>query len=88
MYYTPSIFVVDVDTVTMIISQQMIFLDLLYDTVATTVQVPQDKLDSITELIKDWLTKLSATKAELQSLIGKLAFVCACISPSPIFMQH
>ena len=66
----------------------MLFLGLFYDTLKMSIEVPQDKLDSITLLVRVWLNTSSATKTALQSLIGKLAFVCACISPGRIFMQR
>ena len=53
-----------------------------------TIEVPPDKLESICALLDKWLVLPRATKSELQSLIGKLAFVCACISPGRIFIQR
>ena len=69
-------------------STRMPFLGLVYDTVKMSIEVPQDKLDSVTSLVRRWLSTPSATKTELQSLIGKLVFVCACVSPGRIFMQR
>ena len=69
-------------------STRMPFLGLVYDTLKMSIEVPQDKLDSITLLVRVWLNTSSATKTALQSLIGKLAFVSACISPGRIFMQR
>ena len=69
-------------------STRMPFLGLVYDTIKMSIEVPQDKLDSITLLVHRWLNTPSATKTELQSLIGKLAFICACISPGRVFMQR
>ena len=60
---------------------RMIFLGLIYDTIAITVSVPDDKLVDI------WLLKSTVTITELQSLIGKLSYVCSCIRPGHIFMQ-
>ena len=53
-----------------------------------SIEVPQEKLDNITRLVRAWLNSSSATKTALQSLIGKLAFISACISPGRIFMQR
>lgn len=66
----------------------MPFLGLVCDTLKMSVEVPQDKLDTITLLVRVWLQTSSATKTALQSLIGKLAFVSACISSGRIFMQR
>ena len=62
-------------------STRMPFVGLVYDTLKMSFEVPQDKLDSITLLVRFWLNTSSATKTTLQSLISKLAFVSACISP-------
>lgn len=66
----------------------MPFLGLVYDTVKMSIELPQDKLDSITLLVGTWMNTSSATKTTLQSLIGKLAFVSTCNSPGHIFMQR
>jgi len=69
-------------------STHMPFLGLVCDTLKVFIEVPQDKLDSINLLVHVWLNTSGATKTALQSLIGKLAFVSACISPGRIFMQR
>ena len=69
-------------------STLMRFLGLIYDTLKMSIEVPQDKLESITMLVCVWLNTSSARKTALQSLISKLAFVSACISPGLIFMQR
>lgn len=69
-------------------STRMIFLGLIYDTVAMTMEVPDDKLARASELIRHWLSSPRSTKSDLQSLIGKLSYICACISPGKIFMQR
>ena len=53
-----------------------------------SIELPQHKLDGITLLICVWLNTSSATKTMLQSLVRKLTFVSACISPGRIFMQR
>lgn len=69
-------------------STRMVFLGLIYDTVNMTLEVPEDKLLRATELIRHWLSSPRATKSDLQSLIGKLSYICACISPGKIFMRR
>ena len=69
-------------------STRMVFLGLTYDTVYLTAEVPQDKLHTMSELICHWLTPSPFSKSDLQSLIGKVSYICACISPSHIFMQR
>ena len=71
-------------------STRMAFLGLVYDTstLKMSIEVTQDKLDSITLLVRVWLNTSSATKTALKSLIGKLAFFSASISPGRIFMHR
>ena len=44
----------------------MPFLDLVYDTLKMSIEVPQDKLDNITLLVHAWLNSSSATKTVFQ----------------------
>ena len=67
---------------------RMVFLGLLYDTVEMSVRVPEDKLSEIVSLTKLWSSMHTATIKDLQSLLGKLSYVCACIRPGRIFMQR
>ena len=69
-------------------STRMVFLGLTYDTVTLTIAVPPDKLQDTADLIRAWLAAPRSTKSDLQSLIGKLSYLCACISPGRIFMQR
>ena len=49
---------------------------------------PDRLLELQTDLLPKWLTKKSATKTELQSLIGKLAFVSKCVRPGRLFLTR
>ena len=69
-------------------STRMVFLGLIYDTVKMSIEVPPDKLHNTFDLIRHWLTGPQSTKSDLQSLIGKLSHIYACISPGRIFMQR
>ena len=69
-------------------STRMVFLDLIYDTVTTTLEVPDNKLSRASALIRHWLSSPHTTQSDLQSLIGKLCYICACISPGKLFMQR
>ena len=70
-------------------STQVTCLGVLFDTINFTMSVTPDRLRELQEvLLPTWLTKKSATKTELQSLIGKLAFVCKCVRPGRLFLTH
>ena len=67
---------------------RLVFYGLLYDTVKMTVRVPEDKLSEIVSLVELWLSMRTATIKDLQSLLGKLSYVCTCICPGRIVMQR
>ena len=65
-----------------------VFLGVLFNTITMTVEVTPQRLTEIRSLIKRWLEKISATLKEIQSLLGKLNFVAACVRPSRIFVSR
>ena len=69
-------------------STRMAFLNLIYDTVTTTFEVPPNKLLRTFELICYWLHSPRTIKSNLQSLLGNFSHIYACISPGRIFMQR
>jgi len=69
-------------------STRMVLLGLIYDTVSMTLEVPDEKLSRAFALIRLWLSSPRYIKSDLQSLIEKLSYICACISPGKIFMQR
>ena len=70
-------------------STQMICLGVLFDTVNLTMSVTSARLRELQDaVLPQWLVKKSATKTELQSLIGKLAFVCKCVRPGRLFLSR
>jgi len=69
-------------------SEKMVFLGVLFNSLAMTVEVTPDRLIEIKALIKSWLMKSVATLKEVQSLIGKLNFVAACVRPGRVFISR
>ena len=53
-----------------------------------TLSVTPERLDELVVLLSHWLTKKSATKSELQSLVGKLSFVSKCVRQSRLFLAR
>ena len=67
----------------------MICLGVLFDTVTFTMSVTPAYLRELQDdVLPQWLVKKSATKTELQSLIGELAFVCKCVRPGRLFFSR
>ena len=66
----------------------MTFIGILFYTEKMTVEVTSERLAEIGELLKLWLNKESASIREIQSLLGKLNFVAACVKPGRIFISR
>jgi hypothetical protein len=66
----------------------MEFLGVLFDTVSMTVEVTEKRLVEIRELLVVWLSKKSASKVEIQVLIGKLQFAAKCVPSGRLFISR
>ena len=66
----------------------MICLDVQLYTNNFTLSVSSEHLCEIEQLLEKWLTKRTATKTALQSLVGKLVFVSKCIRQSRVFIAR
>ena len=69
-------------------STVMIFLGVEFNTSALTLSVTLDRVVEILSLVDKWLEKLQATVRELQSLLGKLHFISACVRPGRLFVSR
>ena len=67
-------------------STKMVFIGVLFDTHDLTLSVTAERVLEILELVDSWLQKKSATLRELQSLVGKLNFISACVHASRVFI--
>lgn len=66
----------------------MTFLGIQFDSVALTLTVPADKLKEILSLLDDWIGRTTATKKQVQSLVGSLNFLAACVRPGRLFLSR
>ena len=66
----------------------LIFLGLELDTIKMELRVPADKLAQACGEIKLWLSKTTASKKQLQSLLGKLIHLAAAIRPGRRFVSR
>lgn len=69
-------------------STVMSFLGVQFDTVARTLSVTRERLEEILDLLSHWLGKVTATRKEVQSLLGKLNFVASCVRPGRVFIAR
>ena len=58
------------------------------NTVDMTISITEERLLEITVLVGRWRRKRLCNKKELQSLIGKLCFVCKCVRQSRVFLNR
>ena len=69
-------------------ASSQIFLGLEADTVDMSISVPTDKLNKAACMIKEWLKRSSATKRQLQSLLGTLIHISAAVLPGRRFVAR
>jgi len=67
-------------------THQMVYLGVMFDSVAMEMRVPPEKLAEIKAEIKLWTKKTTITKKNLQSLLGKLFWVAKVVKFARIFM--
>jgi len=58
------------------------------DSVTQEARISQTRLDETLDLLQTWQTKASCTKRQLQSLIGKLNFICSVCRPGRTFLRR
>ena len=66
----------------------MICLGILVDTDKMLFEVPADRLSDLKTELLQWTQFSTFTRRQLQSLLGKLSFVTACVRPGRIFMSR
>ena len=69
-------------------SEIMSFLGVLFNTLTMTMEITPERLIEISSLLELWLHKENATLKQVQSLLGKLNFIAACVKPSRIFVSR
>ena len=53
-----------------------------------TISVTPDQLVALQQELNTWIGREQATEKELQSLVGKLQFVCNCVRPGRLFLSR
>ena len=64
------------------------YLGIEIDTVNMIIRLPTDKLEKLKQLISSWQGRKKATKRELLSLIGFLAFAAKVVKPGRMFLRR
>jgi len=58
------------------------------DSVSQEARITESRLQETTDLILKWQSRRSCTKRQLQSLIGKLNFICSVCRPGRTFLRR
>ena len=66
----------------------MVCLGVQLDMTNFMLSVSSERLCESEQLLEQWLTKRTATKTALHSLVGKLVFVSKCIRQSRVFIAQ
>ena len=66
----------------------VVCLGINIDTISRTISIPDQKLQEITNLCKNWSHKLNCTKNQLQSLLGSLLYITKCVKPARSFLNR
>ena len=69
-------------------SQLMVFLGVLIDTINMTLSLDEKRLQALQEELSLWGKRTSASRQELQSLIGTLAFAAKVVRPGRTFLRR
>ncbi len=64
------------------------FLGIFLDTVKLELRLPEDKLQRLCTMIRQWQGKKSCTKRRLLSLIGHLQHACRVVKPGRTFLRR
>ena len=67
---------------------EMVCLGILVNTKDFTLRVPESRLRELSDELHLWLSRVRFTVKELQSLLGELSFVTACVHASRIFLSR
>ena len=69
-------------------SCQLTFLGIQIDTSKMELSLPPDKLAHISATVREWRGKKTATKRQLQSLIGTLSHAATVVIPGRVFLRR
>ena len=64
------------------------FLGITLDSQTMTMEVPQDKVVDTLKELDTWLYKTTASRKEIESIVGKLQFMGMCVKPGRIFIAR
>ena len=66
----------------------LVFLGIILDTARQELRLPQEKVEELSRLVKEWSDKRVSTKRELLSLIGKLSHATKVVVSGRTFLRQ
>ena len=66
----------------------IVFLGILINAITMMLEITEERRKEIRNLLQQWMEKRSASLIELQSLIGKLSFVCSTVCAGRVFISR
>ena len=66
----------------------IVFLGILFDSVNMTIRLDDDKLAAIHAELSAWNERQTASREELQSIIGVLSFAAKVVAPGRTFLRR
>ena len=63
-------------------------LGILINTSKGSLRIPDDKLKEVNLKCIQWASKNTATKKQLQSLVGSLIYIHKCVKPARLFVNR
>ena len=69
-------------------STVMTYLGIELDTDVFEARITQDRLQEVLSELKEWSTRVTATKRQILSLVGKLQFVSRVVRPGRTFLRR
>ena len=67
---------------------RIVFLGIELDSMSMQIRLPDEKLCNLKTLIAKWSWKSSATKKEVQSLVGHFQHAATVVKPGRTFLRH
>ena len=64
------------------------FLGITFDSETMTMEISHDKMAEIQSELGRWLYRTTASRREVESLIGKLQFMAKCIKAGRVFLSR
>lgn len=62
----------------------MTFIGVLFNTETMTIEITEDMSNELKFLLRSWMGREKASLKDIQSILGKLNFVAACVRPGRI----